>query len=204
MERRVKPRRLLVGLTGGIGSGKSTALKAFAARGVNTLSLDQIAREQAKPGNDAFKAIAKAFPRFVDHNGNLDRARLGSHVFAHAAARRRLENITHPLALKEMNRLVSRMNGVVVVDVPLLYEAKLSHLFDVSVVVSTKNQFKRVAKRDKLSKIEIARRLKAQLPSSVKEKLADIVIENDGTKLDLKKKVARLDAGLQLLYGGTP
>jgi dephospho-CoA kinase len=199
----VKPPRLLVGLTGGIGSGKSTALKAFSRRGTNTLSLDQIVREQARPGNDAWKAIKKAFPRFVDENGVLDRARLGSHVFAHRAARRRLERITHPLVLAEMRRLISRMRGVVVVDVPLLFEAGLSHLFDVSVVVSSKHQFKRVKTRDRLPAAEIHRRIKAQFPLSKKEALADIVLENDGSKADLDKKVARLDAGLQLLYGGT-
>lgn len=200
----MRPPRLLVGLTGGIGSGKSTALKAFSRRGTNTLSLDQIAREQARPGNDAWKAIKKAFPRFVDEDGTLDRARLGSHVFAHRSARRRLERITHPLVLAEMDRLVSKMRGVVVVDVPLLYEAELSDLFDVSVVVSSKRQFERVKKRDRLPAAEIRRRLKAQWPLSQKEELADIVIDNDGTKAELEKKVARLDAGLQLLYGGTP
>lgn len=200
----MRPPRLLVGLTGGIGSGKSTALKAFSRRGTNTLSLDQIAREQARDGHDAWKAIKKAFPRFVDENGVLDRARLGSHVFAHRSARRRLEGITHPLILAEMNRLVSKMRGVVVVDVPLLYEAGLARHFDVSVVVSTKHQYGRVAKRDKLPAAEIRRRLKAQWPLEKKAALADIVIDNDGTKAALDKKVARLDAGLQLLYGGTP
>jgi len=199
----VRPPRLLVGLTGGIGSGKSTALKAFSRRGTNTLSLDQIVREQARPGNDAWKAIKKAFPRFVDENGGIDRKRLGSYVFARPSARKRLERVTHPLVIAEMNRLVSRMHGVVIVDVPLLFEARLSHLFDVSVVVTTKHQARRVSKRDRLSRGEIARRLKAQLPLSKKEGLADIVLENDGTKNDLNKKVARLDAGLQLLYGGT-
>jgi dephospho-CoA kinase len=200
----MRPQRLLVGLTGGIGSGKSTALKAFAARGTNTLSLDQIAREQARSGNDAFKAVKKAFPRFVDEDGELDRVRLGSHVFSHASARRRLERVTHPLILAEMRRLLSRMHGVVVVDVPLLYEARLSHHFDVSVVVSSKHQFKRVKARDRLPAAEIRRRLKAQLPSSYKEARADIVITNDAAKRELTRKVARLDAGLQLLYGGTP
>lgn len=200
----MRPPRLLVGLTGGIGSGKSTALKAFSRRGTNTLSLDQIAREQARDGNDAWKAIKRAFPRFVDETGGIDRKRLGSYVFARPSARKRLERVTHPLVLAEMRRLISRMHGVVVVDVPLLFEARLSRLFDVSVVVSTKRQFERVKRRDRLPAAEIHRRLKAQWPSSRKEKLADIVIDNDGTKSDLVKKVARLDAGLQLLYGGTP
>lgn len=200
----MKPPRLLVGLTGGIGSGKSTALKAFSRRGTNTLSLDQIVREQARPGNDAWKAIKRAFPRFVDENGGIDRERLGSHVFARPSARKRLERVTHPLVLAEMRRLISRMRGVVVVDVPLLFEARLSHLFDVSVVVTTRHQAERVAKRDKLARTEIRRRLAAQWPLEKKAALADIVIDNDGTKAALEKKVARLDAGLQLLYGGTP
>lgn len=199
----MRPPRLLVGLTGGIGTGKSTALKAFSRRGTNTLSLDQIAHEQARNGNDAWKAIKRAFPRFVSKDGVLDRARLGSYVFSHRTARRRLEKVTHPLILKEMDRLLSRMHGVVVVDVPLLFEAGLSRRFDVSVVVTSMHQARRVAKRDGLAPAEIRRRLKAQWPLDKKAALADIVIDNDGTKNDLNKKVARLDAGLQLLYGGT-
>lgn len=199
----MKPPRLLVGLTGGIGSGKSTALKAFSRRGTNTLSLDQIAHEQAKTGNDAFRAIKKAFPRFVSKDGVLDRARLGSHVFSHRAARRRLEKVTHPLILKEMDRLVSRMRGVVVVDVPLLFEAKLSRHFDVSVAVTSKHQARRVMKRDGLSAAQVRKRIAAQWPQEKKAAAADIVLDNDGTKAGLDKKVARLDAGLQLLYGGT-
>jgi dephospho-CoA kinase len=198
----VKPKRLVVGLTGGIGSGKSTALKAFSRRGTNTLSLDQIVREQARPGHDAFDAIKKAFPRFVK-DGALDRARLGSHVFSHRTARRRLEKITHPLVLKEMSRLLSRMHGVVVVDVPLLFEAGLSHHFDVSVAVVSKHQARRVMKRDGMTASQVRKRIAAQWPQEKKAALADIVIDNDGTKADLNKKVARLDAGLQLLYGGT-
>lgn len=199
-----RPPRLVVGLTGGIGAGKSTALKAFSELGVPTLSLDQVAREQARPGNDGWRAIKKAFPRFVDEDGGIDRKRLGSHVFAHASARRRLERATHPSILREMERLLARLKGVVVVDVPLLFEAGLQARFDVSVVVTAKDQLKRVMKRDKLPAAEIRRRIKAQWPPERKAALADVRLDNDRTVAYLKEQVGRLNAGLQLLYGGTP
>jgi dephospho-CoA kinase len=135
--------------------------------------------------------------------GVLDRAGLGSYVFSHRAARRRLESVTHRLILKEMDRLLSRMRGVVVVDVPLLFEAGLSRRFDVSVAVTSKHQTKRVMERDGLSAAQVRGRLAAQWPQEKKAAAADIVLDNDGTKKELDKKVARLDAGLQLLYGGT-
>lgn len=199
-----RPQRFVVGLTGGIGTGKSTALAAFSALGVPTLSLDQIAREQARPGNDGWKVIKRAFPRFVRADGAVDRPALAAHVFARAAARRRLERATHPLILREMERLLSRMSGVVVVDVPLLFEAGLQDRFDASICVSSQSQLRRVMKRDALPAAAVRRRIAAQWPLARKRALADVTLDNDRSIAALKTQVKRLNAGLQLLYGGTP
>lgn len=200
----MKPPRFVVGLTGGIGTGKSTALAAFASLGVPTISLDSIAHESARPGKDGWKAVKKAFPRFVGDDGALDRAGLGKHVFAHASARRRLEKATHPVILKEMSRRLSRLRGVVVVDAPLLFEAGLRGRFDAAVLVASKQQARRVMKRDKLPADAVRRRISAQWPLSRKRALSDVTLDNDGTVAALKKQVKQLNAGLQLLYGGTP
>lgn len=193
-----------MGLTGGIGTGKTTALAAFSALGTPTLSLDVIAHESARPGKPGWKAIKKAFPRFVDKKGAVDRAALGAHVFSDASARRRLEKATHPVILKEMERNLARTKGLVVVDVPLLFEAGLRGRFDAAVLVSCKRQLRRVVRRDGLSPREARRRIAAQWPLARKRALADITLDNDGTLAALKKRVKSLNAGLQLLYGGTP
>jgi len=107
-----RPRRLLVGLTGGIGTGKSSALAEFERLGAATVSLDQIAREQAKRGREGWKAIKRTFGSAVlDESGNIDRRKLGARVFRRPADRRRLERATHPLILREMKRLIARLDG---------------------------------------------------------------------------------------------
>lgn len=199
-----RPKRLVVGLTGGIGTGKSTALAAFARLGVPTLSLDQLAREQARPGREGWKAIARAFPRHLRADGTIDRAALGRLVFRDAAARRRLERAAHPPILREMDRLLASLEGVVVVDVPLLFEAGLERRFDAVVLVASKDQVRRVARRDGLSPAEARRRIAAQWPLARKRARADVTLDNDRRVADLNKQVGRLNAGLQLLYGGTP
>jgi dephospho-CoA kinase len=203
----VKPKRFVVGLTGGIGTGKSSALAEFERCGAATVSLDQIAREQAKPGREGFSAVVRAFGRGVlGPDGRIDRAALGGKVFRDPAALRKLERATHPAILREMKRLVAGMKGVVVVDVPLLFEKKLGGGFDATLLVDCPpaEQLRRVARRDGFSPAEARRRMKAQLPLAAKRRLADFTLDNDGTKDALRAKVRAAHAGLALLYGGTP
>jgi dephospho-CoA kinase len=203
----VKPRRFVVGLTGGIGTGKSTALAEFERRGASTVSLDRIAREQARPGRAGHRAVVRAFGRGVlDASGALDRRALGARVFRSPAARRRLERATHPPILREMDRLVRRLAGVVVVDAPLLFEAGLRGRFDATVLVACAPaaQLRRVARRDGLSAAEARRRVRAQWPLAAKRRLADLTLDNDGTPGALRARVRVVAAGLALLYGGTP
>lgn len=203
----MRPKRFVVGLTGGIGTGKSSALEIFERAGASTLSLDQIAHEQAKPGREGYKAIVKAFGKNVlKANGLIDRRALGEKVFKSPAALNKLERATHPSILREMEKLVASLEGVVVVDVPLLFEKKLEKHFDATVLISSNPaaQLRRVTKRDGLSPMEARRRMKAQLPLRAKRQLADYTIDNDETISQLQVKVRRLHEGLSLLFGGTP
>lgn len=203
----MKPPRFVVGLTGGIGTGKSTALAEFERLGAATVSLDQIAREQARPGREGYKAIVRGFGSCILRpDGSIDRAFLGRVVFNDARARRGLEKATHPLILREMARLIARLKGVVVVDVPLLFEAGLARRFDATVLVACRpaEQLRRVIRRDRLSPAEARRRASAQWPLARKRALADLTLDNDGTPAQLRRAVASLHAGLELLYGGTP
>jgi len=197
--------RFVVGLTGGIGTGKSSVLAEFERLGAATISLDQLAREQARPGRDGWSAIVCAFGRgILDRSGRIDRRALGIVVFRDPAARRRLERATHPLILKEMTRLISRLTGLVVVDVPLLFEKGLERHFDVTVLVSCRvsTQARRVIRRDGMSAAEVRRRMSAQWPTARKKALADFTISNDGTLAQLRAGVKSLHAVLTLFYGG--
>ena len=171
------------------------------------LSLDQIAHQQAKPGGDAYKAIVRTFGKSIlKGHGLIDRRALGERVFKSPAALRKLEKATHPSILREMEKLVAALEGVVVVDVPLLFEKKLEKHFDATVLISSNPaaQLRRVRKRDGLSPVEVRRRMKAQLSLAAKRRLADYTIDNNETISELRVKVLRLHEGLTLLFGGTP
>lgn len=203
----MKPARFVVGLTGGIGTGKSSALAEFSRRGASVVSLDEIARAQARPGGAGWKAIVRAFGRGVlDESGGVDRRALGARVFRDAEARRRLERATHPAILREMDKRTARLSGVVVVDVPLLFEKGLERRFDATALVACRpaEQLRRVRRRDRLSAAAATRRIRAQWPLRRKRALADITLDNDGSRKALNTRVRRLHAGLSLLYGGTP
>jgi dephospho-CoA kinase len=197
----------VVGLTGGIGTGKSSALAEFEKAGASTLSLDQIAHEQAKLGREGFKSIVRAFGKgILRADGRIDRRALGERVFQSPAALRKLERATHPSILREMEKLVASLEGVIVVDVPLLFEKKLEKHFDATVLIASNPaaQLRRVTKRDGLTPVEARRRMKAQLSLAAKRRLADYTIDNDKTISQLQIKVRRLHEGLALLFGGTP
>jgi dephospho-CoA kinase len=203
----LRPKNFVVGLTGGIGTGKSSALEGFAREGAATVSLDRIAHEQARPGREGYKAIVRAFGRsIVGPNGLIDRRALGERVFKSPAALKKLERATHPSILREMVKLVDKLNGVVIVDVPLLFEKKLQKHFDATILISSKPaaQLRRVMKRDGFTLAEARRRMKAQLPLARKRQLADHTIDNDNSLSQLHIDIRLAYNGLTLLYRGTP
>ncbi|PIR16808.1 MAG: dephospho-CoA kinase, partial [Elusimicrobia bacterium CG11_big_fil_rev_8_21_14_0_20_64_6] len=175
--------------------------------GAATLSLDQIAKEQAKPGREGYKAILRNFgPCILRGDGTINRALLGQVVFNDKRARRGLERATHPLILKEMKELLSRLKGLVVVDAPLLFEKKLRKNFDATILIACKprEQLKRIVRRDGLSPKDAALRIKAQMPLAAKRRLADVSIDNDKDIESLKTKIEEYHAGLNLLHRGMP
>ena len=203
----MKPKRFVVGLTGGIGTGKSSVLSEFKRLGAATVNLDEIAREQARPGRTGYRAILRAFGRgILDKKGSIDRALLGEIVFRDPAARRRLERATHPPILREMKRLIGRLKGLVVVDVPLLFEKGLQDDFDATVLVDCRlrTQIRRVVRRDGLSPAEVRRRIAAQMPMAKKRVRADFAMDNEASLSSLRVRVKALRSLLMLLYGGTP
>jgi dephospho-CoA kinase len=193
----------LIGLTGGIATGKSTFAAALRARGVPVVDADALARAAVAPGTPALAEIARAFgPGVLAPDGGLDRKRLGALVFADAAARRRLEGITHPAVRRAMAeetaRLAAAGHALAFYDTPLLYEVGLDQAVDAVVVVWAPPdvQRARLAARDGLGRAEADARLAAQLPVDDKAARADFVVENVGPVEELGAKADRLLADL--------
>jgi dephospho-CoA kinase len=193
----------VVGLTGGIATGKSTFAAALSARGVPVIDADALARAVVEPGTKALAEIVRVFGADVlDPAGALDRRRLGAIVFADPGARRRLEAITHPAIREAMVgetlRLASAGQELVFYDAPLLFEVGLDAALDCVVVVWAPRdvQQARVVRRDGITPAEADARLAAQLPVDAKAARADFVIDNADEE-DLGEKADRLLADLR-------
>ena len=193
----------LVGLTGGIATGKSTFAALLRARGAAVLDADQLAREAVAPGSPGLAEVVAAFgPGVLDAGGALDRRRMAAAVFGDAGARRRLEAVVHPRVQAAMRAEVARLaaQGVTLAfyDVPLLFEAGREREVDLVAVVwaPADVQRARLAARDGLAAAEVEARLAAQLPIDEKAARADLVVLNDGPPEALGPKADALLADL--------
>lgn len=198
----------VVGLTGGIASGKTTFAELLRARGVPVVDADALARAAVAKGSPALAEIARAFGADVLlPDGALDRKRLAAIVFADPAARRRLEAITHPavrLAMaEETARLAAAGHALAFYDTPLLYEVGLEAVLDSVVVVWAPREVQRarLVARDGLAPEAAETRLAAQLPIDEKAARADFVVENAGAPAELGPKADRLLADLRAGLG---
>jgi dephospho-CoA kinase len=190
---------LILGITGGIASGKSTVAAIFAELGAALVSADQLAREAVEPGTPALQALVAAFSReILGPDGRLDRERLGHLVFADPAARERLNAITHPaiarLAESRLQELRALGVPLVIYEAPLLFEAGAAHRVDrvLTVVVSAAAQQARLAARDRLPATEQQARIAAQWPQAEKVARADFVIDNSGSLAATRRQVEAL------------
>ncbi|MCL5126518.1 MAG: dephospho-CoA kinase [Deltaproteobacteria bacterium] len=203
---KTRKRFLTVGLTGGIASGKSSVSKIFRARGIPVICADELAREVVKPGSGGIKEITSAFGDSVlDVDGTLNRPELARIVFSDAAKRKTLESIIHPRVSREKERLAKEYmrkgHKIVVVDVPLLFEAGWETDFDLVILVYAprKIQKKRLLQRDSISADEASSRLSAQMDIESKKTLADIVIDNSGSLADTEIQVSGIIDKLESL-----
>jgi len=182
------PRFLLVGLTGGIATGKSTVSEIFRRLGCEIIDADLLAREVVEPGQPAFAEIVAEFGRAIlGPDGRLDRKRLGAVVFADLDKRRRLEAITHPRIrvrfAERLQTLSARgFEGVVIFDAPVMIESGSDTHVDRLVVVVTDpaTQRARAVGRDG-DREDVERRIASQMPLAEKARLADYVVDNSGT-----------------------
>jgi len=185
----------VVGLTGGIGSGKSTIAEMIRARGIPVIDADAIAREVVEPGQPAHAEIAVTWPTLVGADGRLDRKRLAEVVFANAGEKARLEAMTHPRIRERIAehaaRLAAAGHGLAFLEAALLVESGMNKELDGLVVVaaSEATQVARVVSRDACSRESALARIRAQQPLAEKTRVADYVIENEGSLRDTEKRV---------------
>ncbi len=192
---------LVVGLTGGIGSGKSTVAGMLAERGAVVIDADRLARDAVAPGTAGFDAVRSRFgDAVIASDGALDRAALARIVFADGEARAALEAIVHPEVRRRIAETVAAHAGtddVVVVDSPLLIETGAHEGLEVVVVVTAPiaERVARLAARG-MSEEDVLARDAAQMPLEEKAALADVVLDNDASLTDLEDRVDRLWADL--------
>lgn len=199
---------LKVGLTGGIGAGKSEVARRLAALGAAVVNADTVAREVVEPGTPGLAAVVEEFGTDVlAADGSLDRERLAALVFADDAARARLNAIVHPLVRAETeNRFAAAPTDAVVInDVPLLVESGLAPSYDVVVVVEAPLELRlaRLARRG-LAEADALARIAAQATDEQRRALAHVVIVNDGTVEQLDRQVARLWPGVAFKAKNSP
>ncbi|WP_395243058.1 dephospho-CoA kinase [Agromyces sp. MMS24-K17] len=175
----------LIGLTGGIASGKSTVARRLYEHGAIHIDADQLARRVVEPGTPALAAIVEAFgPGMLRADGTLDRERLGALVFADGAARERLNAIVHPAVRELSGRLIEAAeaadpDAVVVYDVPLLVEARVDHPFDLVVVTEAprRAQVSRLVEERGIEPAQAEARVDAQAAPEERRAIADVVID---------------------------
>lgn len=199
------------GLTGGIGSGKSSVARRFAARGLPVIDADVLAREVVAPGTPGLAQLVDAFgPSILTPGGRLDRAALAAHVFNDAAARARLNAITHPLIrerfAEKRRALEEAGEPLACYEAPLLVEVGLANTLRPLVVValSEEEQIARVMRRDGSTREQAAARIAAQLPLEKKVALADYVIDNHGSERDTLDQADRVLDAIASSFGLAP
>ena len=186
---------LVVGLTGGIGSGKSLAAQFFAELGALVIDADQLARDAIERGSEGFDQLIATFGDSILHNGLVDRRALGELVFRDAEAKKKLEAIIHPIVRKEFEEAVASLENdqILIYEIPLLFETKATERFDYIVTVEADMQLRkeRLLKKG-LRNSEIESRIAAQASREERESIADQVFENNGSEDELLRSVENL------------
>ncbi|MDI3481854.1 MAG: dephospho-CoA kinase [Tepidanaerobacteraceae bacterium] len=190
----------VIGLTGGIASGKSTVSMLLRNKGAAIIDADEISREILRPGKPAWKAVIDCFGRgILCDNENIDRKKLGSIVFSDSAELEKLNRITHPAIMEEIKKRLDyyrkKREKIVVIDAALLLELGLNSMVDEVwlVAVDEKTQLKRLLARERgMSYKDAMNRIKAQMPLEEKVKMADKIIDNSGNIEETGRKIDEL------------
>lgn len=200
----VKRRFLLVGLTGGMGTGKSTVSQMFRDLGCLIIDADLLAREVVEPGAPAYAKIVAEFGKgILDADGRIDRKKLGAVVFADPAKRKRLEGFTHPEIRERQAGILAELmtegfEGIAIFDAALLVETGGARNMDRLVVVyaDEATQVRRLRLRDDISETEARERIQSQMPLAEKVKQAHYVVDNSGSREETERRVREVHQAL--------
>jgi dephospho-CoA kinase len=191
---------LIVALTGGIGSGKSTVGDLFQQLGAVVVDSDQLAREVVERGSSGFEQIVTLFGDEILKNGEINRSLLAEIIFKDPAKRKDLEQITHPLIRKTFADIVAKSGdqAIVINQIPLLVESKYEYNFDHVITVST-SEDKRIARllAKGYTQEQILNRMKSQVSDADREKIADSIIQNNESQIELLPQVEKIWEQLQ-------
>lgn len=185
---------MIIGLTGGIATGKSQSSKVLKKLGCYIVDADKISKEMATKGSKTLKDITGHFGTdILTSKGYLNRKKLANIIFQDKQSKIELERILHPHIIRKINEIISKKYNEVniVIDAPLLFEVGLDRICDKVIVIYAKYhlQLKRLIKRDNLSKQEAVKRIAVQMPIEDKMKMADITIDNSSSLLNLRKNI---------------
>lgn len=190
---------VVIGLTGGIASGKSTVSNMIRKQGIRVIDADKIAREVVEIGKPAYEQIVKTFGQDILHEDKtINREKLGTLIFSEENKRQQLNQIVHPAVREEMLKQTEEEKAhqakIVVLDIPLLFESKLTYMVDKTIVVyvDEETQLKRLMKRNSYSEEEAKIRIGSQLPLKEKVMLADEIIHNQGSIEETRAQVHEL------------
>lgn len=191
---------ILVGLTGGVATGKSTVAKMFKSYGAVVIDADELAREVVQPGKPAWRDIISRFGKSVlNSDRTINRQALGQIVFHDGTELRKLEQMIHPRVAQKQARLTRQAAqrdpyAVVIYDVPLLFEAGIDKRVDKTVVVTSdrETQIMRLKRRNGLTRVEALRRIRSQMPLAMKRLRADYVLDGTKHRQSLSRDVSRL------------
>lgn len=188
---------ILIGLTGGVATGKSTVARMFQQCGAIVIDADALAKAVVQPGKAAWQDIVRRFGKSIlNPDRTINRQALGAIVFRHPAKRRMLERLIHPRVAREQRRLTREAarkdrDAVVIYDVPLLFESGIAKRVEKIIVVTAdqKTQIARLKKRNGLSRAEALRRIRSQMPLTQKIRRADLVIDGTLPRATGRKRV---------------
>ncbi|MBU8879667.1 dephospho-CoA kinase [Bacillus sp. FJAT-29790] len=190
---------LVVGLTGGIASGKSTVSSILIEKGITVIDADLEAKLAVEKGEDAYQEIVSHFgEQILLEDGSIDRGKLGSIIFNDKEQRLKLNSIVHPAVRKRMlmKKTKACENGekLIIMDIPLLFESQLTYMVDKTLLVFVEEdtQLQRLMERNQLSKDEALARVNSQMRLKDKTELADAVIDNNGTIEETKKQLMKI------------
>ncbi|MFY9402290.1 MAG: dephospho-CoA kinase [Candidatus Omnitrophota bacterium] len=204
MKKQRKDKRIVIGVTGVFGSGKSTVSRFLKAFGLKIIDADKIAHSYLLPKAKAYKKIVNFFGKgILGPKRYINRKKLGDLVFSNPRMLKRLNSIVHPNIVRDIKiKLKKFKRGAVVLDAPLLLEAGLRNIVDslIVVIIDRDEHIRRMVKKRRLKKTEVVKRIKTQIPIRRKAHVADFIIDNSGSFTNTKKQVKSI---LEKIQGGS-